>query len=609
MTKLFVSYSRVDTEFTERLVARLRRASYAVWYDDDLHGGALWWQTILTQIAACDVFVYLLSNESVTSPYCQAEFAEAKRLQKPVVTIQIRDKTELSGDLGAIQYVDMKRGIDDENIMRLVGAITTMAALPVKKRALWTPATALPTLPKDEAAARPHRPEVETPLLTIAAPTGATAPKGDRSVARAMVIGAAITGVLGIVAVVIGILASVNNTPPAATATLTMTTPAATIEVGLAPTETLTITDTTAPTDTFLPPTPSETPTLTPNATEREETLRALMLSIQNEQTLTLAVQERATADSLTATADSWTDTPTPTLTPTTDHHATAAARLTATEIQRLAQQYQTATADSWTDTPTVTATPTLTRTPTRTPTLTPLQLASTPIASNAAWEPVPQDFDGVTMVLVPAGCFMMGSDDGNTDERPVHEQCFPEPFWIDQTEVTQADFERLGGVKATANGFDGDARPVERITWFEARDFCALRGGRLPTEAEWEYAARGPDNLAYPWGDIWDATKAISNRTSSQGTADVGTIATGASWVGALDMSGNVWEWVSSLYQSYPYVSQDGREDYTNRTNNRVLRGGSWVSDNPSLLRAAYRLGYTPDLNGNSIGVRCALS
>src|SRR5690606_33899208 len=97
MPKLFISYSRVDTEITERLVNRLRRVYGLanVWYDDELYGGARWWQEILKQIANCQVFIYLLSNESVTSPYCKAEFTEAQRLQKPIVTVQVRDRTRL----------------------------------------------------------------------------------------------------------------------------------------------------------------------------------------------------------------------------------------------------------------------------------------------------------------------------------------------------------------------------------------------------------------------------------------------------------------------------------------------------------------------------------
>lgn len=272
------------------------------------------------------------------------------------------------------------------------------------------------------------------------------------------------------------------------------------------------------------------------------------------------------------------------------------------------------------TNTPTVTPTPTITPTPTATTTTTPtpdpLQVVFIPVArnftgSNADWTPYERDFDGVTMVLVPAGCFMMGSTGGQEDEQPVHEQCFDAPFWIDRTEVTQADFERLGGVNANGSCFDGDNRPVECITWFEARDFCALRRTRLPTEREWEYAARGPDNLTYPWGNTWNENNAVWDGNSNGQTANVGSRPAGASWVGALDMSGNVWEWASSLYQSYPYDAADGREADTGDRADvwRVVRGGSWLYAITNFLRAADRGGGNPDYRGNVFGFRCARS
>jgi formylglycine-generating enzyme required for sulfatase activity len=228
-------------------------------------------------------------------------------------------------------------------------------------------------------------------------------------------------------------------------------------------------------------------------------------------------------------------------------------------------------------------------------------------------------------MALVPAGCFMMGSDSGDSDEQPVHEQCV-ESFYIDRTEVTQADFERLGGVKANANRFDGADRPVERITWFEARDFCDLREARLPTEAEWEYAARGPDARVYPWGDDFVADNVVYEGNSNSQTANVGSRPGGASWVGAVDLSGNVWEWVSTIYgvdndfdynfnesgerlYPYPYTDDDGREDNSdNRSAVRVLRGGSW-NGLDSGVRAANRGRYYPVDSYNFFGFRCALS
>ncbi len=232
------------------------------------------------------------------------------------------------------------------------------------------------------------------------------------------------------------------------------------------------------------------------------------------------------------------------------------------------------------------------------------------PIISKDEWAPLESEFDGVTMVLVPAGCFMMGSNDGEDDEQPVHEQCFDQPFWIDKYEVTQAQFRRLGGIQANASRFSGDDRPVEQITWFEARDFCELRDSRLPTEKEWEYAARGPDNLVYPWGDEFVANNVVYSQNSNNQTADVGSRPGGVAWVGALDMSGNVWEWTSSLYESYPYAAADGREADTGNSTDvrRVLRGGSW--NNPSVnLHAANRNWFVPYFMLSLNGFRCSRS
>lgn len=192
-----------------------------------------------------------------------------------------------------------------------------------------------------------------------------------------------------------------------------------------------------------------------------------------------------------------------------------------------------------------------------------------TPVTSNTAWSPVVQDFDGVEMVLVPAGCFMMGSDEGRRDERPAHEICFRESYWIDRYEVTNAQYGSEGHTP-------GDNFPRENLLWSEARDFCAARGGRLPTEAEWEYAARGPDNLMYPWGNELIEDNLVFDRNAAGQTAEVGSKPGGVSWVGAFDMSGNVFEWTSSAYARYPYTAADGRENLDDTTVQRVYRGGN---------------------------------
>jgi formylglycine-generating enzyme required for sulfatase activity len=230
--------------------------------------------------------------------------------------------------------------------------------------------------------------------------------------------------------------------------------------------------------------------------------------------------------------------------------------------------------------------------------TSTPAPTAVPTVSANADWQPVTQDFDGMTMVLVPPGCFMMGNEEGRRDERPAHEVCFDAPFWIGQTEVTNAQYGSNG------NGQNPN-QPRENLTWMEARDFCASRGMRLPTEAEWEYAGRGPDGLIYPWGNDLIDNNLVFDRNSPGQTADVGSRPEGASWVGALDMAGNVWEWVSSRYDRYPYTTDDGREDLSDTTAQRVYRGGmnSYIDFGAGMTT---RFRYPPETRDWFIGFRC---
>ncbi|MEW6405551.1 MAG: SUMF1/EgtB/PvdO family nonheme iron enzyme [Chloroflexota bacterium] len=194
--------------------------------------------------------------------------------------------------------------------------------------------------------------------------------------------------------------------------------------------------------------------------------------------------------------------------------------------------------------------------------------------------------------------------------------------FWIDQTEVTNEMYALCVADGACdppdntnsysrENYFDAEEfadYPVVYVSWYDAQDYCTWAGRRLPTEAEWEKAARGENGQFYPWGDE-DPSSSLLNYDSNGGdTTPAGAYPDGASPYGALDMAGNVWEWVFSLYQPYPYDAGDGREDLE-ASGLRVLRGGSWVNYGYGFVRAAYRYGSDPGVSVSGIGFRCARS
>ncbi len=285
----------------------------------------------------------------------------------------------------------------------------------------------------------------------------------------------------------------------------------------------------------------------------------------------------------------------------TSDALSTDAALGTANAVATQNSIDQTAIAVHGTETALPTPVPTETLTATSTLTSTPiaLTLALTPVTKNADWTPLYQTFDGVEMALVPVGCFMMGSSDGSGDEKPVTKQCIQKPVWIDKTEVTNKQYGSEGSSK-------GDDHPRDLVSWIDAHNFCEALGKRLPTELEWEYAARGPDNLVYPWGNDFVPNNVVYSGNSGNLSAAVGSKSAGHSWVGALDMSGNVAEWVSTEYVTYPYVFSDGREANDDTTSLRVRRGGSW-NNLPIALRASVRYWNSPTDRFVSFGFRCA--
>jgi formylglycine-generating enzyme required for sulfatase activity len=252
-------------------------------------------------------------------------------------------------------------------------------------------------------------------------------------------------------------------------------------------------------------------------------------------------------------------------------------------------------------------------------------------------------DDHGIAQVWVPAGTFLMGTDETDpsgelappawakaelVSERPQHEVSLSSGYWIDTTEVTNEAFqafvddggyqeqglwsdegwEWLAGRDATAlPAACIDAKPDDPrvcITWFEAEAYATWRGGALPTEAQWEFAARGPSSSIFPWGEDWDATKA--NVVDGSALTPAGSLPAGASWVGALDMAGNAMEWVADWF-SISYYKQEVRDDPTGPDfgSKKVEKGGWWGAD-PYVARSAYRhFEDPPTYQDHHIGVR----
>ena len=240
------------------------------------------------------------------------------------------------------------------------------------------------------------------------------------------------------------------------------------------------------------------------------------------------------------------------------------------------------------------------------------------------------QDF-GAEMALVTAGSFMMGSESGGDDEEPAHE-VYLNDFFIDVHEVTNANYAEcvdegdcdpppLSSVSYSRDSYYGnpdyDDHPVIYVSWFDAQSYCEWRGARLPTEAEWEKAARGGlEDRLYPWGDESPVCRLGADNGAKfddnaycddTDTENVGTYRPNG--YGLYDMAGNVWEWVSDWYdKNYYEVSSSENPSGPASGEYRVVRGGSWPFY-PDVLRVAYRNRGDPAGTFSRIGFRCARS
>lgn len=239
------------------------------------------------------------------------------------------------------------------------------------------------------------------------------------------------------------------------------------------------------------------------------------------------------------------------------------------------------------------TSQPERTNTPSPTQTSIPLTQTAVPTTSELGiGSTIISGKDGMTLFYVPAGEFTMGSDKGDSNEKPVH-SVYLDAFWIDQTEVTSAMYSKCvrdtacnppsQSKSATRQSYYGNPDfndyPVVYVSWDDANAYCAWATRRLPTEAEWEKAARGTDSRNYPWGNSAPTSKLLNYNKYIGDTTKTGSYPDGASLYGAFDMAGNVSEWVADLYRELYYASSPrSNPPGPNQGSARVVRGGSFA-------------------------------
>ncbi|MBA4384625.1 MAG: formylglycine-generating enzyme family protein [Anaerolinea sp.] len=231
---------------------------------------------------------------------------------------------------------------------------------------------------------------------------------------------------------------------------------------------------------------------------------------------------------------------------------------------------------------------------------------------------------DEMTMVFVPNGEFLMGSvnGEGDSDEEPQH-SVFLDSYWIDQFEITNAMYANCvnAGVCSlpvslasySISHYFGNPEyedfPVVNVTWYQARKYCQWVERSLPSEAQWEKAARGNNGAKYPWGNTDPNEKLANYSEIKNDLSRVGCFPQGASPYGAMDMAGNAAEWVEDFYGEYPTTTYTFANPLGPETGSyRILRGGSWIIG-PYLIRSSERFWASPFYADYDSGFRCALA
>ena len=606
--RLFISYSRDDQAWVYTLRDALRAdADHDVWIDRRLVPAQDWWQTILDNVAACECFVYVLTPMSVASIYCRAELDYALALNKPVLPLMLKPC-----DIPAsIKHIQVQAITDDMSLDKVL--LRVERGLHAVQRGLdqgrYAPVSA-PRPAQPTPAAEPQQ-VAEVYLLAEEAAADNNISLAEQLFKQVMVADSQGWGVAAAERLAelrlerdrsrdyLVIVRLARNPAQASGARAAARAYVHKYGADHDPNALLA-----ALLEAAAPPA-QDAPAAAHWVALRQTLGSRLSLDELRDAALDLGI----------------------------DYEGLEKGELIRRLILSLAQRGRLDQLLAWLrqHRPDIDTTPLAPPPSDPAPTQPPTPPPTAPAAPHLGDR---MDDNGVTMVYVPPGTFTMGGDDITDDEKPPHEVVIRRGFWLDLTPVTNAMYARFveaGGYKkrdfwteagwewvqqqkktgpVDYEGFTAPRQPRVGVTWFEAYAYGRWRGGRLPTEAEWEWAARGPENRVYPWGNDFDAARVVYDQNSGGKTATVNasTRLAGASWVGALDMSGNVWEWVSSIYLSYPYKVEDGRESQEDDSGARVVRGGSRVDDELN-LRAAYRFRDYPAGGYGNRGFRCARS
>ncbi len=570
MPRIFISYSRKDDVFARKLATSLSDLGADIWIDvKNIPAGMKWQNAIDQGLRLCEAMIVIITPDSMASNNVEDEWQFFRSEKKLIIPILLKPTSQIPYQLLSLQRIDFHAQLYNVALAKLVAELG--------KNGLIL-ASSLP------------------PAVLLTKPP-------SKGISYSRIIPIVVIVMLTTIIAVIVIVISQMNTP-------------SNNEVVIQPTS-MNTPSSTLPTSTSMQAAPCTITTFQVSPSESPQPVGTI-LTLQGEGTCRGNIPaSRFSIDGGGYGEDASTGQQLETWTLTEGEH-TICFEIAFGDWSAAARQCMEITGEAETMT---------------TPTENGLGFSNdNPITNNGEWRQYIDQYTGtfsdIQMVLVPVGCFDMGyAGSSETDDRDVHEQCFEEPFWIARTETTNGQYGsasindnpecnsvQAGPSIGQPTTPDGPNFPRDCISWTEALGFCESLDLRLPTEAEWEYAARGPSNWRYPWGnDFNENNAAVIFGVAPTGASPVDSYPDGASWVGALEMSGNMWEWTSSIYRPYPYVAEDGRESTENEGSSsadnatrRVVRGGGWDNTDENATSYNRSNGFFTTV-WNSWGFRCA--